>query len=92
MKDIIPPIIHLNGTSGLRLIEGYAAADDAFFEFVEAWGQIEFNPRDYYLRGAEYIKAAQEHREEIGRKIAEIRDYLEAHRISISDQLKIRKR
>jgi hypothetical protein len=92
MKYITPPIIHLNGTSGPQLLSDYAAADDALLKFVQAWGEIEFNPRDYYPKGAEYVEAAQEHREEISRKIAEIRQYLKAHLISISDQVEARKR
>jgi hypothetical protein len=86
--DITAPIIHLNGTSTLELLSDYAAADDAFFKFVEAWGQIGFNARDYYPKGPEHFEAARDHREEISRKIAEIREYLTAHLIAISDQRK----
>jgi hypothetical protein len=86
--NITPPIIHLNGTSALNLLSDYAAADDAFFKFVDAWGQIQFNARDYYPKGPEYFEAARDHREEISRRIAEIREYLTAHLIAISDQRK----
>jgi hypothetical protein len=86
--NITPPVIHLNGTSAAELLADYSAADDAFFEFVEAWGRIQFNSRDYYPRGPEHFEAARDHREEISRKIAEIREYLTAHLIAISDQRK----
>ena len=86
--DITAPIIHLNGTNALDLLSDYAAADDAFFKFVEAWGQIGFNARDYYPKGPEHFEVARDHREEISRRIAEIREYLTAHLIAISDQQK----
>jgi hypothetical protein len=86
--NITPPIIHLNGTRAFDLLHDYAAADDAFFKFVEAWGQIGFNARDYYPKGPEHFVAARDHREEISRRIAEIREYLTAHLIAISDQRK----
>ena len=86
--NITPPIIHLNGTSAAELLADYTAADDAFAEFAEAWGRIAFNSRDYYLRGSQHFEAARNHREEISRRIAEIREYLTAHLIAISDQRK----
>lgn len=84
--QFVPPIIHLNGTNGEDLFRQYDAADDALREFEKYWQRIEFNGRDYYPKGAEYTENAIEHREEMSQKIRDLRNYMHAHLMSISEQ------
>mgnify|MGYP000019312287 CR=1 FL=1 len=74
------PTIHINGTSGRELREGYDTAADALHDFVDRWGAITFNARDYYVQDDAAFEKAREQREEIGRHIAAVREYLDAHR------------
>jgi hypothetical protein len=74
------PTIHLNGTSRETLAEGYDAAEDALYDLIQAFGGIEFNARDYYVQGPTAWTAAVEARQEINRKIRDIREYIHAHR------------
>lgn len=86
------PTIHLNGTSGKDLEESYGNAADKLEDFCEAWGQIEFNARDYYVQGPEAYTAARKERDEAAAKIREVRAYLQRIRESISDQMIERER
>lgn len=45
------PTVHMNGTGLETLQVGYNAVDDALYDLTEAWGRVEFNPRDYYVQG-----------------------------------------
>ena len=74
------PTIHMNGTGAKTLREHYDRADDALFEFKEAFSAIEFNARDYYVDGPDAWGNAVEARLEINRKIQDIQLYLNAHR------------
>ena len=74
------PTIHLNGTSRETLAEGYDAAEDALYDLIQAFGRIEFNARDYYVQGPTAWTAAVEARQEINRKIRDIKEYIHAHR------------
>lgn len=71
------PTIHLNGTSKDSLQRCYDAADDALYEFISAWESIEFNARDYYVNGPESWTDAVEERQEMNKKIRDIRQYLQ---------------
>jgi hypothetical protein len=58
---MIKPIIHLNGTSGQELADGYLAAYTAVNDALDAIRQIEFNARDYYPIGMDkWVEAQQE--------------------------------
>jgi len=74
----------MNGTGYKMLSEGYAEAHDKLRDFVNAWGQIEFNSRDYYVNNT--WNAALAERQDIARKIKEIDEYLTTIRTSIEDQ------
>lgn len=80
--NITPPIVHLNGTSRKELAEGYDNAHEALRVFMQAWGKITCNSRDYYCHpeGMAAWDRAIAHREEMGQKIRELNDYLRAHR------------
>lgn len=80
MKDLQLPTIHLNGTGAQTLRDHYERADDALYEFIEAFQAIEFNARDYYVDGPEAWGKAVEARQEINRNICEIQYYIDAHR------------
>lgn len=84
--EITPPVIHLNGTNGNDLYNQYDAADDALWEFEKYWQRIDLNARDYYPKGPEYTEKAILHREEMNQKIRDLRDYMYAHLMSISEQ------
>lgn len=82
MKTDTPPLplVHLNGTRKKTLLDGYDQAADKLHDFIEAWGGIEFNARDYYPNGPEAWTAARDARDEMNRHIRAVREYLDAHR------------
>lgn len=67
------------------LLEGYSNAADALQDFIKAWGSIEFNARDYYVQGDSAFDDARTEREEISRKIRELRTYIDNHLRHIHD-------
>ena len=78
--DLQLPLVHLNGTGIKTLTEGYDDADDTLQGFIDSFGSIEFNARDYYPLGPEAWEKAVDARSEINQKIRDIKDYLDAHR------------
>ena len=81
--NITPPVVHMNGSGLKTLKESYDAAGEKIEDFVEAWGKIEFNARDYYPSGPEAYEAAREHRYKIAHLIAEVQEYITDHRIHL---------
>ena len=81
------PTNHSNGTSIRMLLEGYDPAAEALTDFIDAWGKIEFNARDYYVNGPECWPKALAEREEINRKIRDVRDYIQGIREYLYGQL-----
>lgn len=73
------PRIHTNGTGKRMLAEGYGNASDKLLEFIESFGSIEFNARDYYVQGDAAFETARNERLAINAKILEIRQYINAH-------------
>lgn len=60
------PTIHMNGTSGRDLAEGYADAYRAVDAAIDAVAKAGPNGRDYYPQGAEAMsRATIEHRERL---------------------------
>lgn len=80
IEQIQLPTIHLNGTSQKMLFTGYDRAASLLHNFTEAWSEIEFNARDYYVDGPQAWGKAMDCRQEISRRIQEVKDYLNAHR------------
>lgn len=80
------PTVHLNGTGHTTLADGYEKADDALRDFTKAFGEIEFNARDYYPQGPEAWEKARDQRSAINLKLREIKTYIDAHRLAIHDQ------
>ena len=56
---MIFPTLHLNGTSGPMLIEGYKDAVRAVNAAIDAMAKIEFNGRDYYPQGDDAFRQAR---------------------------------
>ena len=55
----IVPLIHLNGTSRLALLEEYRAADQAIREALSCVQAITVHERDFYLQDLQAFKLAQ---------------------------------
>ncbi len=76
------PTLHLNGTGKEMLGKGYEDAHTALRKVEEAFGRIEFNPRDYYVQGPEaWPEAVKEMKARllaIGKVRAEIEEILDA--------------
>ena len=83
--NLTVPSVHLNGTGRKTLQEDYFRAYRALDEAIEAFYKIEFNARDYYIQedGAFY-KARTERDCELQR-FAQIKEYLEAHLMSLGE-------
>jgi hypothetical protein len=86
MPTLTTPTVHMNGTGFDMLWEGYDAADDKLIELRDAFGQIEFNARDYYVQGPDAWNKAVEERQAINQKIRDIKDYLDEHRQALDSQ------
>lgn len=82
---MILPTIHLNGTGRETLRATYDAAAERLQDFVDAWGRVEFNARDYYVQGNEAFPAAQDERQAMALKIRELTAYLQAIREHLYD-------
>lgn len=78
----ILPTIHLNGTSRASLQSGYDAAADSLHDFITNWGQIEFNPRDYYVTEGAWEQARDE-RDAMASKIRDVQAYLQDIRVHL---------
>jgi len=84
------PTIHLNGSSGERLLEQYTAASDAVRKAIDALCDVDFNARDYYVQGSDVPQAAQ--REHLARieALKKVRLELAAIVEGIQDQIDLR--
>ena len=80
------PTLHMNGTGFDMLFSGYDQAEDKLNELTDAFGNIEFNARDYYVQGPDAYTKAREERQAIYAKLKDIKHYLAAHLISLNDQ------
>ena len=80
------PTVHMNGTSHKMLTQDYEDAYFAFKTFTKAFGRIEFNRRDYYLKGPYAWTEAVEARMEINQKISDLGKYIEDHLESLAEQ------
>jgi hypothetical protein len=73
------PLIHMNGNDGTKLGREYFDAIIVLGKFEDEFSNIEFHQRDYYPLGDQSWNLARTQREEIKKKIADIREYLEIH-------------
>jgi len=79
------PTVHLNGTSRRDLQQGYDAAADKLRDFVEAWGAVEFNARDYYVQSPDAYPTARDERCQINAALAAIKEHIDAIRFHLYD-------
>ena len=82
------PLVHSNGTGFKTLSEDYEIAADKLEEFIDAWANIEFNARDYYVIDSDAYSKARDKRDEMNARIRAIKEYILQHRISILEQKK----
>lgn len=80
------PTVHINGTSAQSLADEYLAVVRAVRLAGEALDSATCNPRDFYTQDGAWPKARAE-REEIFRKLREVKQYAEAWLEHISDHL-----
>lgn len=81
------PLIHPNGTGKETLKEGYGNAYEALYQFIDAWGTVEFNARDYYPHDDPNAwPKAQKERQAANTHIRAVKDYIEAHLKAIGRQ------
>lgn len=92
MAIIQLPVIHLNGTSGERLLAGYERTRELLMETTRAFEDIEFNARDYYPAGDDAFQAARAQREEMNKHLVYLKRYLDAHYLHIQDEVEARAR
>lgn len=82
MNSPLTPTVHLNGTSGKCLLEGWTCLRDALDEALLKTRQLEFNSRDYYPRGTEEWAAARHIMDE---RVAELNAFAEDVREVVDD-------
>lgn len=80
------PTVHMNGTGFKMLFEGYDQASDQLRHLTDAFGNIEFNARDYYVQGPDAYTQARDERQAIYAKLRDIKHYLEKHLIHLDEQ------
>lgn len=61
MKNVILPIVHLNGTSASSLIDARIKAYEALHEALDAFSEVAPNGRDYYPEPGRMKKAIEQH-------------------------------
>jgi len=86
-KELHFPLIHSNGNSGQTLLDEYSKAMEVVINLREAFGKIEFHPRDYYPLGMDQYDNAKAQRMEILNKLNDIDGYLTGHAINIYEQI-----
>lgn len=89
---VVLPTIHMNGSSGERLLEDTEAACRAVVVAIDALCAAAPNARDYYPQGPTAWPAADDaHRARLA-KLIEVRNELNALHEGIYDQVEARKR
>lgn len=81
------PTIHSNGTDINTLIDGYDRIDQALYRLLMVWGEVEFNARDYYVKGPQEWTQAMEERLQQSANIHRLRNYIEGIRQHLYEQL-----
>jgi hypothetical protein len=79
------PSIHLNGTGRERLLADYHAAYKLLCAASDAFADIEFNARDYYVQGDYAYNQARTERDAARAHFGALKTYLEAHLVHLSD-------
>jgi hypothetical protein len=82
----VNPLIHLNGTSARDLTAGWDRIAERLCDLCDAWGDLEFNARDYYPQGSDAWPRACTEREAMARRIREVQTYVNRVRESLYEQ------
>lgn len=69
------PTIHLNGTSPETLRDDYERVYRLLNQTIDALEKAEFNLRDFYPQGEDGWLNAKKEREEIFKKLQEVKEY-----------------
>ena len=78
------PTVHLNGTSRERLLADYHAAYKLLCAASDAFADIEFNARDYYVQGDYAFNAARTERDKARAHLGALKSYLKAHLVHLT--------
>lgn len=81
------PTIHLNGSDGNVLRDGYRAAADAVRKALDAVCEAGPNARDYYVQGPDAYRAAQREHDARVEHLKRVRLELTALVEGIQDQI-----
>jgi hypothetical protein len=85
MTDLTLPTVHINGTGRDRLLADYQSAYKFLCTASDAFADIEFNARDYYVQGDYAFNAARTERDKARAHFGALKTYLEAHLIHLGE-------
>lgn len=87
MRALTAPVVHLNGTSGEELADGYDAAQVALAAAVRALEAASPNARDYYVHAdpGAFEAARREHEDRLQR-LCSVRDELALLALAVHQQ------
>lgn len=71
------PTVHLNGTSRQMLLDDTEKMAEAALALRHAMQRVEFNCRDYYVRGPEAWPAAVDERRRIQMLVEQVIDHID---------------
>lgn len=78
------PSIHLNGTGRERLLADYQSAYKLLCTACDAFAEIDFNARNYYVQGDYAFNEARSERDRIRAHYRSIKEYLEIHLLHLA--------
>lgn len=78
------PTIHLNGSPRERLLADYHTAHKLLNAAADAFGDIDFNARNYYVQGDYAFNAARTERDRMREHFRALQQYLEAHLLHLA--------
>jgi hypothetical protein len=87
MKAAELPTIHSNGNSGKEMLAAYEKAHEAFLAFVDAFNEIDFNARNYYVNDEGGWLGAVAAKVAIQQHLREVDGYLEDHLLHVDAQV-----
>jgi hypothetical protein len=83
---LLAPLVHLGGTGGERLLEGYMTAISAISDALDALGLTAPNARDYYPQGDDAFRQARAEHDRRMNALRQARAELEMIAENIADQ------
>jgi hypothetical protein len=86
-ETIVVPQIHMNGSGGKHLLEGYRAGIDALSEAIETINAITVHGRDYYTISDTAIIEAKAQHAEMLQELLSCKQFLKKIILGIYDQV-----